>query len=189
MLSSWMWTLRMSVLVWAVLLGRLLTSNSSMIQDYCWRNQVNLWTCTVSFLYPWIPPPPHPKVSRYIIMSLYNPSWIHVGLFLINVASRNKELRTETLRLISCTYPQLISIPIPEDINELIVGLPTGTSDSASLSATLEFDSVEVKSAVANLAAVISKNSGGKFEVESVLKEWTNLLSSSRLIHEHILSQ
>ena len=113
------------------------------------------------------------------------PLWIHAGLFLTNVASRNKELRTETLRSISCIYPQLISIPIPEDINELVVGLPTGMSDhvSTSISATLEFDSVEVKSALANLATVISKNSGGKFEVGSILKEWTNLLSSSKPIH------
>ena len=115
--------------------------------------------------------------------------WIHAGLFLTNIASRNKELRTETLRSISCIYSQLISIPIPEDINELVVGLPTGTNDSASLSATLEFDNIKVKSALANLAAVISKNSSGNVEVESILKEWTNLFSSSRLIHEHILSQ
>ena len=115
--------------------------------------------------------------------------WIHAGLFLTNVASRNKELRTEALYSISCIYPQLFSIPIPEDINELVVGLPTGTNDSASLSVTHEFDTVEVKSALANLAAVISKNSSGNIEVESVLKEWTNLFSSSRLIHEHILSQ
>jgi hypothetical protein len=40
---------------------------------------------------------------------------------------------------------------------------------STSLSATPEFDSIEVKSAVANLAAVISKNSGSKFDVESLL--------------------
>ena len=122
-------------------------------------------------------------------MLLLWPLWIHAGLFLTNVASRNKELRTETLRSMSCTYPHLISIPIPEDINELVVGLPTGTSDSASLSATLEFDSVEVNSALANLATVISKNSGGKFDVESILKEWKNLLSSSRLLHGHSLSQ
>ena len=112
--------------------------------------------------------------------------WIHAGLFLTNVASRNKELRTETLCSISCIYPRLISIPIPEDINELVVGLPTGTSVSASLSATFEFDTIEVNSALANLAAVVSKNSSGNFEVESILKEWTNLLSSSRIIHEHM---
>ena len=76
-----------------------------------------------------------------------------------------------------------------KDINELVVGLPTGTSDSTSLSTTLEFDSVEVNSALANLATVISKNSGGKLDVESILKEWKNLLSSSRLLHEHILLQ
>lgn len=106
---------------------------------------------------------------------------IHAGLFLTNVASRNKELRTETLRLISCTYPRLVSIPIPEDINEVVVGLPTGMSDSASVSPTLEFDSIEVKSALANLATVISKNSGGKFDRESLLEEWANSLSCSKL--------
>jgi hypothetical protein len=94
---------------------------------------------------------------------------MHAGLFLTNVASRNKEMRTETLRSISCTYPQLISIPIPEDINEVVVGLPTGMSHS--LSATQVFDSIEVNSAITNLAAVISKNSGSKVDVESLLKE------------------
>jgi hypothetical protein len=111
--------------------------------------------------------------------------WIYAGFFLTNVASRNKELRTETLRSISCTYPQLVSIPIPEDINEVVVGRPMSDHEvytSRALLATLEYDSIEVKSALANLAAVISKNSGGKFDVESLLKEWTNLLSCSRLV-------
>ena len=110
--------------------------------------------------------------------------WIHTGLFLTNVSSRNKEMRTEILQSISSTYPNLVSIPIPEDINEVVVGMPTAMSDhdgSIPLSATLEFDSTEVKSALANLATVVSKNSGGKFDVESLLKEWTNLLSCSKL--------
>ena len=69
----------------------------------------------------------------------------------------------------------------------MVVGLPTGVRDhqvsaTQALSATLEFDSVEVKSALANLAAVISKVSSGKFDAESILKEWTNLLSSSKPI-------
>ena len=113
--------------------------------------------------------------------------WIlgNAGFFLTNVASRNKELRTETLRSISCTYPRLASIAIPEDINEVVMGLPTGISDhevSTSTSASLEFDSIEVKSALANLATVISKNSGVKVDRESLLKEWTNLLSCSKLV-------
>ena len=68
-----------------------------------------------------------------------------------------------------------------------MVGLPIGMSDSTSLSATLEFDNIgsEVKSALANLAAVtvVSKNySGCKLDVESLLEEWANLLSCSRLV-------
>ena len=117
--------------------------------------------------------------------------WIFAGLFLTNVASRNKEMRTKILQSISSSYPNLVSIPIPEDINEVVVGLPTAISDHevstpVPVSATLEFDSIEVKSTLTNLAAVVSKNSGGKFDVESLLKEWTNLLS--KLIHERILS-
>ena len=110
--------------------------------------------------------------------------WIHTGLFLTNVASRNKEMRTEILQSISSTYPNSVSIPIPEDINEVVVGMPTTMSDhegSTPSSATLEFDSTEVKIALANLATVVSKNSGGKFDVESLLKEWTNLFSCSKL--------
>ena len=142
---------------------------------------------TLGFPPPSPPPLLTPKFPAILLSWYYCefvPLWIHAGLFLTNVASRNKELRTETLRSISCIYPQLISIPVPEDINELVVGLPTGMSDhvSTSISATLEFVSIEVKSALANLATVISRNSGGKFEVESILKEWTNLLSSSKPI-------
>ena len=62
--------------------------------------------------------------------------------------------------------------------------MPTVMSDhegSTPSSATLQFDSAELKSALANLATVVSKNSGGKFDVESLLKEWTNLLSCSKL--------
>ena len=62
--------------------------------------------------------------------------------------------------------------------------MPTAMSDhegSTPSSATLEFDSTEVKIALANLATMVSKNSGGKFDVESLLKEWTNLFSCSKL--------
>lgn len=110
--------------------------------------------------------------------------WIHTGLFLTNVASRNKEMRTEILQSISSTYPNSVSIPIPEDINEVVVGMPTAKSDhegSTPSLATLQFDSIELKIALANLATVVSKNSGGKFDIESLLKEWTNLLSCSKL--------
>ena len=89
---------------------------------------------------------------------------IHIGLFLTNVASQNKEMRTEILKLISGTYPSLVSIPIPEDINEVVVGLPSVASSQTDcdhkvpmpVSAILELDSIEVKNTLAKLAAVVS---------------------------------
>lgn len=124
-----------------------------------------------------------------------------VGLLITNVASRNKEMRTEILRSISSTCPTLISIPIPEDINEVVVGLPLATcaavadnspthSDNkvASMSEMSEplqlLESIEVKNTLAKLAAVVSKNSGGRFDTGDLNKEWASLLSNAtKLVH------
>ena len=75
------------------------------------------------------------------------------------------EMRTEILQSISNSYPNLFFIPIPEDINEVVVGLPSASmteNNSASTRASsLELDSIEVKDA---LAKIVTKNSGGKFD-------------------------
>ena len=101
-------------------------------------------------------------------------------------------MRTEILKLISGTYPSLVSIPIPEDINEVVVGLPSVASSQTDcdhkvpvpVSATLELDSIEVKNTLAKLAAVVSKNSGGRFDTEDLIKEWTSLWSSAtKFVH------
>ena len=111
-------------------------------------------------------------------------------------------MRTEILRSISSTYSTLISIPIPEDINEVVVGLPLATcaavadnspthSDNkvpASVSEMSEplqlLESIEVKNTLAKLAAVVSKNSGGRFDTGDLNKEWTSLLSNAtKLVH------
>ena len=120
---------------------------------------------------------------------------VHTGLFLTNMAARNKEMRTDILQSISSTYPNLISIPIPEDINEVIVGLPSATVTDNSqtdsnhkaptpVSATLELDSIEVKNSLAKVASVVSKSSSDRFNTEDLVKEWTSLLSgANKVVH------
>ena len=99
------------------------------------------------------------------------------------MAARNKEKRAEILQSISNTYPNLISIPITEDINEVLLGLPSASVTdeklSTCVSSTLKLDSVKVKDALAKLATIVSKNSGAKFDTEGFLKQWTSLLLSA----------
>ena len=64
-------------------------------------------------------------------------------IFLTIVAAQNKYMRTEILQSISGTYPNLVSIPIPEDV---VMGLPSvansltdsGHNVPPSVSATLD---------------------------------------------------
>ena len=119
----------------------------------------------------------------------------HAGLFLTNMVARSKEMRTEILQSISGTYPNLISIPIPEDINEVVVRLPSATVTdnsqtdsnhkvSTPVSSTLELDSADVKNTLAKVASVVSRSSGGKFDTVDLIKEWTSLLSGAiKVVH------
>ena len=104
-------------------------------------------------------------------------------------------MRTEILRSISNTHPNLVSIPIPEDINEVLVGLPSaGVHVAASRTdhevsttglSTVEVDltaSLDVREALARLAAVVSKNSISKVDVDNLLKEWRDFLSSAKYV-------
>lgn len=40
-----------------------------------------------------------------------------------NLAARNQEMRSEVLFSLRAAFPMLISIPVPEDLNEVVVGL------------------------------------------------------------------
>lgn len=91
-------------------------------------------------------------------------------------------MRTEILQSISGTYPNLISIPIPEDINDVLVGLPLSECfqiTTTSVSSILELDSAEVKNAVARLATIASKSCSGRFNVDELFKERISLLSGA----------
>ena len=105
---------------------------------------------------------------------------IHVGIFVTNLAARNIEMKKEFLRQLSDYFPKLLSIPIPEDVNEIIVGLPsTGTSvepdhDFASCQ--------EIKDMLVKFSASVSKTSVSAVKSEDLAKEWTDLLSTAKIV-------
>ena len=96
-------------------------------------------------------------------------------------------MRTEILQSVSGIYPNFVSIPIPEDINEVVMGLPSVASSLPDsdhkvpmpVLAILELDSIEVKNTLSILTAVVSKNYGDRFDTENLTNEWTNCLSGA----------
>ena len=80
------------------------------------------------------------------------------------------------LRHLSDVFPSLLSIPIPEDINEVIVGLPSTRVESDFASRQ------EVKDTLVTFGASVSKNSVSNVKSEDLVKEWTDLLSSTKLV-------
>ena len=113
--------------------------------------------------------------------------YITVGLFVSNVAARNKEMRTEILRSLANTFPNLLSIPISEDINEIVVGLPSAAiaKDGQAGVNSIDFDlpsSQGMKDGLTNLAAKVSKSSLGRLNAEDLLTEWTDLLHGAEVV-------
>ena len=101
-----------------------------------------------------------------------------------NLAARNRKKRTEILCCLNDTFPNLVSIPVPEDINEVIVAVPSATIaksyGQAGSKFTLNLSSnQEVKEGLINLTSIISKNSANN---EDFLKEWTGLLGRAKVI-------
>ena len=93
-----------------------------------------------------------------------------------NLAARNMERKTEILRQLADTFPTLLSIPIPEDINEIIVGLPSTSVESDFASHQ------EIKDMLVKFSASVSKNSVSAVKSEDLVKEWTDLISGAKIV-------
>ena len=113
---------------------------------------------------------------------------IIIGLFVTNLAARNEEKRTEILCCLSDTFPNLVSIPVPEDINKVIVAVPSATNygqAGSDCEARFELNlgsNQEVKEGLVNLTTIISKNSVSRVNAEDFLKEWTDLLGGAKVV-------
>ena len=108
-----------------------------------------------------------------------------------NLAARNKERRSEILHYLSDTFQNLVSIPIPEDINEVIVAVLSGTiaknrgQTGPDCKARFELNlksNQELKEGLINLTTTISKNSVSRVNAEDFLKEWTGLLEGAKVV-------
>ena len=47
-----------------------------------------------------------------------------IGVFMTNLAARNEKIKGVALKSLVGNFPALLSISIPEDINEIVLGLP-----------------------------------------------------------------
>lgn len=113
-------------------------------------------------------------------------------MFITNLAARNQALKSEVLREVQVMYPQLLIIPVPEDINEVIVGLPQ--TDSARIpspnpdlheglsdvrSCYEEIFSPGVRKNVTTLAKLVAAASKEKRTEEDLEKEWSTFLKTA----------
>ena len=113
------------------------------------------------------------------------------------MAARNKEMTTEVLCSISDVFPNLLSIPIPEDVNEVVVGLPSAAAAAMnmtrsqaelgrtpiSLTESGLTSNLEVKDTLASLAATVAKSSGSSVNAEDLQKSWMSLLASAKFTY------
>ena len=51
------------------------------------------------------------------------------GVFITNLAARNRDMRATVTAAIRDTFPVLLNITVPQDVNELVVGLPVARND------------------------------------------------------------
>ena len=105
-----------------------------------------------------------------------------------NLAARNQELHDATLTAIGATFPLLLIIPVPEDVNEIIIGLPQTRDDIISDSADQSDHSrrpivlsVDLKESVANLARMIVGGSSS-LGFETVEREMLECLESASCV-------
>ena len=108
-----------------------------------------------------------------------------------NLAARNQELHDSTLTAIGATFPLLLIIPVPEDVNEIIVGLPQtrddiigDTADQSDQSKRPVVISVDLKDSVTNLTRMIIAGSSSQ-DFETVEKELLECLESASCVMYH----
>lgn len=108
-----------------------------------------------------------------------------------NLAARNQELHDSTLAAIGATFSLLLTIPVPEDVNEIIVGLPQtrddiigDSADQSDHSRRSVVISVDLKDSVTNLTRMIVARSSS-LDFEMVEKELLECLESSSCVMYH----
>ena len=104
-----------------------------------------------------------------------------------NLAARNKDLRSKVLHSVQETYPNLLLIPVPEDVNEVLVALSHDSvlhlgkqSNSVKKDTAHRTDllSDNVKASVATLAGVLASGSSSLLNAKDLEEEWQTVLAS-----------
>lgn len=145
------------------------------------------------YLYSYIHPPSSLSSSSPIFSFFPSPSLLlsPPGIFVTNLAARNQQLHDSTLAAIGPTFSLLLTIPVPEDVNEIIVGLPQtrddiigDSADQSDHSRRSVVISVDLKDSVTNLTRMIVARSSS-LDFETVEKELLECLESSSCVMYH----
>ncbi len=89
------------------------------------------------------------------------------GIFVTNLAARNKEARNDILSSFTKTFINVWTIPVPEDVNEIVVASPSINGHGLLSKA--------VTMGVNQLARTVCKGS----DQTDLAKEWTDFLNSA----------
>ena len=107
-----------------------------------------------------------------------------------NLAARNRDLHDSVLEAICQTFPVSLHIPVPEDVNEIVVGLLQANDDIIGQNTDQSDDGRQpfvvtpaVKDSVTILARMIATHSSSE-DIHSVQKELLEFLGSATCIQQ-----
>ena len=93
------------------------------------------------------------------------------GVFVTNLAARNQGMKSQALSSLRAVFPKLICIPVPKDVNEVVVGL-TGPRheilDSTFWTESCDHRAVDGGRGYSSEVHEQSASNGGSVEIEQI---------------------
>ena len=149
---------------------------------------VNKYACKAAFNVWYVI---QPKASGLCSAVTY---LILIGLFITNLAARDKRRRATSLKALRENFPTLLSISVPEDVNEIVIGpLASGVSSAITKRSSRRDEDLdcnvsncaisdEVQGRIAALAKA-AENYAHDVEAASLQSKLVEYLSSVHFYH------
>ena len=117
---------------------------------------------------------------------------VTIGVFITNLVARNEKMKQSALKSLKEQFPSLLSVSVPEDVNEVVIALPSIEFRVQLLSGgvrpkecvesdKLTFVCGQVSDSVLKRVSVLAKHaekcSSGDIKAELLQSKWIKYLS------------
>ena len=123
---------------------------------------------------------PHPPTHAHMYTHTHLPS----GALITNLVSRNLEMKNAVLKRLCDMFPQVIGIPVPSDVNEVMVAMVMPREDISQLASPDSplklLSSPAVKASFQSLVDTISGVDGGRSPI--MRDHWETSLNHAVLL-------